>query len=125
MWNNTLGFLRPKLASVLAVCMIGMMGGTASTGVVRDTEGFSQHVITATTLATEKLESIKALGFHKLSPAPTTSHEEYNTMTDFPMFRRQTVVEAHTPDIGMKTVTVTVLWDGNANAVRMSLIVAE
>ena len=125
MWNNTLGFLRPRLASVLAVCMIGLMGGTASPGAVRDTAAFSQHVMTATTLATEKLESLKAMGFHQLSLAQTTVNEEYNTLTEFPMFRRQTVVEAHTPDIGMKTVTVTVLWDGNANAVRMSLIVAE
>ena len=29
------------------------------------------------------------------------------------------------PDLGMKKVTVTVWWDGNANAVRMGLILAE
>lgn len=125
MWQNTLGFLRPKLVSILAVCMIGMMGGTASTVPVHDTATFSQHVITATTLATEKLESVKTLGFHRLSSAHPIAHEDYHAMADFPTFRRQTVIAAHTPDIGMKTVTVTVLWDGDVNAVQMSLILAE
>jgi hypothetical protein len=102
-----------------------MMGGTASTVAVRDTEVFSRHVITATTLATEKLESLKALGFQRLSSMPTTINEDYDTIADFPAFRRQTAIAVDTPDIGMKKMTVTVRWDGNANAVRMSLILAE
>lgn len=125
MWNNTLGLLRPRLVGALAVCMLVMMGGTASTVAVYDTAAFSQHRITATTLATEQLESMKALGFHKLGSTHTIWHEDYNTMTDVPTFRRQTVVAPCTPDMGMKTVTVTVSWDGNVNAVRMSLILAE
>ena len=125
MWNNTLGFLRPRLVSALAVFMLGMMGGTAATVAVYDTEAFSQRLITATTLATEKLESMKTLGFHKLASTHTAWHEDYNTLAGFPTFRRQTVVEPCTPDMGMTTVTVTVWWDGNANTVRMSLILAE
>ena len=92
---------------------------------VRDTEVFSRHVITATTLAAEKLESLKALGFQRLSSMPTTSNEDYDTMADFPTFRRQTAIAVDTLDIGMQKVTVTVWWAGNANAVRMSLILAE
>ena len=125
MWNNALGFLRPRLVSALVVGMIGLMGGTASTVAVHETEPLSQQLITATTLATEKLESMKALGFHKLAATYTAWHEDYNTLAGFPTFRRQTVVQPCTPDMGMKTVTVTVLWDGNANTVRMSLILAE
>ncbi len=125
MWKNALGFIRPKLVSALAVLVLGIMGDTASTVVGHDTEAFSHHVITATTLATEKLESLKALGFQRLSPMPSTANEDYNTMADFPTFRRQTTLDVHTPDIGMQKVTVTVWWDGNANAVRMSLILAE
>src|SRR5262245_56105210 len=106
MWNNARGLLRPKLVSALAVFVIGMMGGTTPTVAVYDTEAFNQRAITATTLATEKLESLKAAGFHKLPPTHTTVHEDYGTMTDFPMFRRQTVIAANTPDMGMKTVTV-------------------
>src|SRR5262245_23588327 len=125
MWKNALGCLRPKLVSALAVVLVGIMGSTASTVAVRDTEVFNQHVITATTLATEKLESLKGLGFPRLSSMPTTGNEDYNTMAHFPTFRRQTAIAMDTPDIGMKKVTVTVWWDGNANAVRMSLILAE
>ena len=125
MWENVAGFIRPKLVSALAAFLVGIMGGTASTVAVRDTEAFNQHVITATTLATETLESLKALGFQRLSAMPATVNEDYNTMADFPTFRRQTTITVDTPDIGMQKVTVTVWWDGNANAVRMSLILAE
>lgn len=125
MWKNALGCIRPKLVSALAVFLVAIMGGTASTVVVRDTGAFNQHVITATTLATAKLESLKALGFQRLSPMSTPINEDYNTMADFPTFRRQTAIAMDIPDIGMKKVTVTVWWDGNANAVRMSLILAE
>jgi hypothetical protein len=125
MRNNTLTWLRPRLVSALAVFMLSIMGGTASTVAMHDTATFSRHTITATALATEKLESVKALGFHKLSATHATTHEDYDTMADFPTFRRQTVLEANTPDVGMHTVTVTVLWDGNANALRMRLILAE
>lgn len=124
MWN-ILGCMRPKLVSALAVVIVGMMGGTAATVAVRDTEAFNQHVITATTLATDKLESLKALGFRRLSSMPNTGNEDYDTMADFPTFRRQTAIAVDTPDIGMQKVTVTVWWDGNANAVRLSLILAE
>jgi len=123
--KNALGFMRPKLVGALAVFAVGLMGGTALTVAVRDTAIFNQHVITATTLATEKLESLKALGLQRLSPTPFTANEDYNTMADFPTFRRQTTLDVDTPDIGMQKVTVTVWWDGNANAVRMSLILAE
>ena len=125
MWKNAAGFIRPTLVSALAVFLVGIMGGTASTVAMRDTEAFNQHVITATTLATERLESLKALGFQRLSSISTTINEDYNTMADFPTFRRQTAITVDTPDIGMQKVTVTVWWDGNANAVHMSLILAE
>ena len=125
MWKNALGCVRPKLISALAVFLIAIMGGTASTVAVRDTEVFSQHVITATTLAAGKLESLKTLGCQRLSFMPTSINEDYNTMADFPTFRRQTVIAKDTPDIGMKKVTVTVWWNGNANAVRLNLILAE
>ena len=82
-------------------------------------------LIAAATLATERLESLKALGFQRLSSMPATVNENYHTMTDFPTFRRQTAITANTPDIGMQKVTVTVWWDGNANTVHMSLILAE
>jgi hypothetical protein len=125
MWKNALGFIHPKLVSALAVFAVGLMGGTALTGAGCDTVMFNQHVITATTLATEKLESLKASGLQRLSPTSFTTNEDYNTMADFPTFRRQTTTDMDTPDIGMQKVTVTVWWDGNANAVRMSLILAE
>jgi hypothetical protein len=125
MWQNALGCIRPKLVSALAVFLVALMGGTASTVVVRDTEAFNQHVITATTLATAKLESLKAMGFQQLSAMSTPINEDYNTMADFPTFRRQTVIAMDTPGMGMKKVTVTVWWNGHANAVRMSLILAE
>jgi hypothetical protein len=125
MWKNALGFIRPKLVSALAVFAVGLMGGTALTGAGCDTVMFKQHVITAATLATEKLESLKASGLQRLSPTSFITNEDYNTMADFPTFRRQTTLDMDTPDIGMQKVTVTVWWDGNAHAVRMSLILAE
>lgn len=123
MWHRSVG--RPRLVAVLVVFMLGMMGGTASTVVVSDTETFSQHLIAATTLATARLESLKAMGLPRLPSTHTIWLEDYHTIAGFPTFRRQTVVEPCAPDVGMATVTVTVWWDGSANTVRLSLIVAE
>ena len=125
MWKNVPGWRGPKLVSALAVFVVGMLGGRALTAAVHETTVFSQDAITATTLATEKLESLKALGFQRLLPTHTTSHKDSHLMAAFPGFRRQTAIAMDTPDIGMKTVTVTVWWNGHANAVRMSLILAE
>lgn len=125
MWHNTRSVRGLKLGLALAIFVIGIMGGIAATGVVYDTRPFSPDVTTAATLAMEQLEGIKAQGFGGLSSAHATYEEHYNTIPDFPRYRRSTSLEVNTPDVGMKKVTVTVLWDADTNAVRMSLILAE
>ena len=68
MWGNVLRLVYVRSLSVpWQSFLVALMGGTAAPVAVRDTEVFNQHVITATTLATEKLESLKALGFQRLS----------------------------------------------------------
>ena len=125
MWKTSLDYLRPKLVGILAVLLLATLSGAAPTGVVPDPEMFSQHLITATTLASAQLESLKTLGYRHLAFESNTTTEAYHSIAEFPTYRRQTTVEVDTPDRGMKQVTVTVYWDGDVNAVRMSLILAE
>lgn len=79
--------------------------------------------MTALTLASAKLENLKALGWQHLSDRP--SEEAYHTIADFPTFRRHTVIAPDTTGVGLRQATVTVWWGEDAHAVRLSMMLTE
>lgn len=108
------------------MCLLSLLGSTAATVTTPETKAAYQDVMTATTLATATLENLKALGGTRLPAVQQgPSHEGYMTMADFPMFRRLTTIAEHSPAPGLYTVTVTVFWERDTHAVRLSLILAE
>ncbi len=103
--------------TLLSVGLLGMAGLTV--GIMRS-NSLSSEVTAATTLAQTKMEDVKRLGYS----GATASAENYNAMSGYPLFRRDTVIDVDTPSVGMKTVTITVLWNSDASSLAVETILS-
>ncbi len=90
---------------------------TASKGVVA-----SKHLTTAATLAQDKLEQVKNIGYDAGVPLETT--EAYGAIPDFPLYQRVVRIETGRPVPGLQTATVTVWWADDRHSVTASTILA-
>jgi len=98
--------------TLLAIGLLGMAGLTV--GIMRG-NSLSKEVTTATALAQDKMEDIKRLGYS----GATKQTEGYNSIAGYANYKRETEVDVDTPNIGMKTVTVTVYWDADTASVAV------
>jgi type IV pilus assembly protein PilV len=105
---------------ILTIISLGLMSLTVS---MMRGSSLSNKMTTATTLAQDKIEHIKRLGYTNANTAVGT--ENYNTIADFPAFKRVTVVATNPWDTAAKTLTVTVYWGSDTYSVAASTIVAE
>ncbi len=101
--------------TLLSVGMLGMAGLTV--GIMRG-NSISKQVTTATALAQAQMEDVKRLGYSGI----TNSTEDYNSISGFPRYRRDTVIDVDTPNVGMKTVTITVFWNSGASSIAVETI---
>ncbi len=101
--------------TLLSVGLLGMAGLTV--GIMRG-NALSSEVTTATVLAQAKMEDIKRVGYS----GATEITEDYNSIAGYPLFKRDTVVDVDTPDLGMKTVTITVYWNSDASSIAVETI---
>jgi len=101
--------------TLLSVGLLGMAGLTV--GIMRG-NALSSEVTTATVLAQAKMEDIKRVGYS----GATEITEDYNSIAGYPLFKRDTVVDVDTPDLGMKTVAITVSWDSDASSIAVETI---
>jgi type IV pilus assembly protein PilV len=105
---------------ILSIVSLGLMSLTVST--IRGST-FSQKMTTATTLAQDRIEQVKRLGYVNANTVAPT--ENYGTITNFPGFQRETLVENDTPATNMRMVTVSVSWGSDPHTVTSSTILAE
>lgn len=121
--NNGFTFLEILIAMlVLCIGFAAMAGVTA--GVMRG-NSFSQRLTTAATLAQERMEEVRRVGYSGTSSADTTTMEDYNSIAHYPLFKRVVTTDTTNSADGMKTVTVTVYWGSDAHSVSLKTIVAE
>lgn len=107
---------------ILSVGLLGMAGLT--TGVMRG-NSFSSKVTTATTVAEQKMEEMRRLGYSGTPAADTTTTEDYDTLMHYPFHKRMTSTQMMHPADGMKVITVTVFWDSDTHSVSLKTILAE
>jgi type IV pilus assembly protein PilV len=123
--RNNKGFTLLEIlvaALVLSVGFLGMVG--VATSVMRGNT-FSGRVTTATTLAQQKIEEIRRLGYSSMPDTDATETENYNTISENPLFKRiVSITVSHAAD-GLKMVTVTVCWDADNHRVVLKTIVGE
>lgn len=84
-----------------------------------------KHLTTATSLAQEKIEAIKLQGYNSNILSKVEANEPYESLPDFPLYRRVSTIEPINPTIGLQTVTVTVWWADDNHAVTLSTILVE
>ncbi len=84
-----------------------------------------RHLTTATILAQEKIEDIQLNGYNPTIASKVDGDEPYESLPDFPLYRRVSTIEPNHPTVGLQTVTVTVSWAADGHAVSLSTILAE
>ncbi len=84
-----------------------------------------KHLTTATVLAQEKIEDFKLVGYNANVTGKVEVDEPYESLSDFPLYKRVSTLEPRHPIIGLQKLTVTVSWADDSHAVSLSTILAE
>ncbi len=84
-----------------------------------------RHLTSATVLVQEKIEGLKLAGYNPTLLSKVEIDEPYESLPDFPLYRRVSTINPSNPIIGLQTLTVTVSWAGDSHAVSLSTILAE
>lgn len=115
------GFTLIEVIIAMVLLSVALLGGASLIVGIMTGNTHSNRLTTATTLAQDKVENIKALGYAGISSSTSTTTEDYDTITSFPLFKRVTEIA---PGSNIKTVTVTVYWDSDAKSVSLQTILA-
>ncbi len=122
--NNNNGFTLLEILVAIVLLSIGLLAMASLTVGIMGGNLFSNQLTTATTLAQDKMEENRRLGFSgvaALTESSITGYPEYNRVT--------TVASINNPatgnPAGMNMVTVTVSWDSDQHSVTLRTIIAE
>lgn len=121
--QNKKGFTLIEVLIATLVLAIGLLSLATLAGTVIRGNAFSNKMTTATTLAQDKMEEIKGLGYDNAGTAAGT--ENYGSIAGYVAYKRVATVATDSPATGMKTVTVTASWDADAHSVALKTILAE
>ncbi len=108
--------------TLLATALLGMAGLTAA---LMQGNNFSNRLTVASTLAQDRMEEMTKLGYGNTAVTDTTVTENYNSIPNFPFFKRVTTTDVDNPAAGMKTVTVAVFWAADAHSVAPQTILTQ
>jgi type IV pilus assembly protein PilV len=125
--RNTNGFTLIEILIATVIITIASLGiATLTVGVIRG-NSFSKRLTTATTLAQDRLEQAKRLGYSKVDTIAVI--ENYGNIANYSGYRRVTSVVPTPVSPGSpmtwKTVTVVVSWDADKHSVNLSTVLGE
>lgn len=122
---NEKGFTLLEILVAITVLSIGLLGMAGLTTSIIHGNMLSNKVTTATTLGQDRMEHFRRLGYSTTPVADTTTTEDYNSMANYPSYKRVSFIDVNSPSAGMKTITVTVYWNSNAGSVALKTILAQ
>ena len=118
------GFTMMEVLIAIVLLTVGLLGMAALTTGIINGNTHSRRLTTATTLAQDKIEDVRRLGSSNMPSADTTTTEDYNTITNYPLFKRTTATAVNSPASNMKTITITVYWDSDSHSVSLQTILS-
>ena len=116
--QNQRGFTLIEIMVAVTLLSIGLLGMAGLTVGIMRGNTLSNRVTTATALAQAKMEDLKRVGYSGAS----AKAEDYNAISGYPLYKRDTVIDVDTPELGMKTVTITVSWNSDASSIAVETI---
>jgi type IV pilus assembly protein PilV len=127
------GFTLLETLVALVVLSIGMLGMSRLTVSTVSVHTANARLAQASALLQDSMERIKQAGYASANPGTVTnnygalsSYSTYGGTTfDYSIYKRVTSVAAPSPATNMKTVTVTVFWQQDQQALSASTILAE
>src|SRR6266704_3520932 len=117
--RNESGFTLTSVLIGMIVLSIGLLGAAKLVVIVFNSNAFSQHLTTATTLAQDKIAVVQRLGYANADN--TVGTEPYGTIANYGNYKRVTSVSPNTPAAGIKTVTVVVSWQSRSQTHSVTL----
>jgi type IV pilus assembly protein PilV len=124
-FRNSEGFTLLEILVATVVLSVGFVGIVGVTTSVMSGVTLSGRMTTATTLAQEKMEEMRRLGYAGMSDTDGTDTEDYYTIRHYPLFKRIVFTSVSHAADGLKMVTVTVWWDGDRHRVVLKTLVGE
>ena len=105
--KNDNGFTLLEVLIAIVILSIGLLGMASLTVGIINGNKFSKDVTTATTLAQEKMEDVRRVGYTSV-----TSETKAVLSSPYDEYKREVTVANNSPATGIKTVTVKVYWGG-------------
>lgn len=119
------GFTLIEVMVAIIILSVGLLGmASLTTGIIRGNKLSNDQSI-ATTLAQDKMEDVKDLGYKGMPSTDTTTTQGYNSITGFGAYKRVTQTVVDSPAAGMKTITITTYWDSDAHFVEVKTILQD
>ena len=115
------GFTLMEVLVAMLILSVGLLGMAALTTGIINSNKLSNRISAATVLAQDKMEEIRSAGY----AGAADDTEDYNSIADYPLYKRITDVTDGDPAEGMKKITVTVYWDSDSHSVVLNTILSE
>jgi type IV pilus assembly protein PilV len=126
------GFTLIEVLVALVVLSIGMLGMSRITVSTVSVHTSNERLARASALLQDSMERIKRTGYGSANAGTVTdayglmsSYNENGTTSNYGIYKRVTSIAADTPATNMKTVTVTVFWQNDRQALSASTILAQ
>lgn len=123
--QDSKGFTLVEVLVAITVLSIGLLGMAGLTTSVMRGNSVSNRMTTAITLSQDKMEDIRRLGHSGTPKTDTTVTEDYDSIPDYPLYKRVTITDVGKPAPDMKMVTVTVYWKSDVHSTSFTTILAE
>ena len=104
------GFTLVEVLIAILILTVGLLGMASLTVAIIKGNKLSADLTTATTLAQDKMEDLRRLGYSGTPATDDTNTEAYGSISGYATYKRVTETDFDNPAADMKMITVTAYW---------------